>query len=42
MDNLVTLELVEMLKNSGFILQSKMTELNQNKNSEQSNPLDAL
>ena len=42
MDNLVTLGLVERLKNSGFILQSKMTELNKNKNSEQSNPLDAL
>ena len=42
MDNLVTLGLVERLKNSGFILQSKMTELNKNKNSEQSYRPDAV
>ena len=42
MDNLVTLGLVERLKNSGFILQSKMTELNKNNNSEQSNRPDAV
>ena len=29
MDNLVTLGLAERLKNSDFILQSKMAELNQ-------------
>ena len=29
MDNLVTLGLVERLKNSDFILESKMAELNQ-------------
>ena len=35
MDELVTLGLVETLKNSGFILESKMAKLNQNKNSKQ-------
>ena len=33
MDRLVTFEPVERLKNSDFILDSKMAELNQNKNS---------
>ena len=42
MDNLVTLGRVERLNNSDFILQSKMTELNQNKNSELSNRPDAV
>ena len=32
MDKLVTLALVERLKNSDFILETKMAELNQNKN----------
>ena len=35
MDKLVTLGLLERLKNSGFILESKVVELNQNKNSKQ-------
>ena len=35
MDKLVTLGLVERLKNSVFILESKMTVLNKNKNSKQ-------
>ena len=33
MDKLVTLGLVEQLKNSDFILESKMAELNWNENS---------
>ena len=35
MDKLVTLGLAEKLKYSDFTLESKMEELNQNKNSEQ-------
>ena len=35
MDKLVTSGLVERSKNSNFILESKMTELNQNKNAKQ-------
>ena len=35
MDKLNTLGLVERLKNSDFILESKMGEPNKNKNSEQ-------
>ena len=35
MDKLVTLGLLERLKNSGFILKGKVTELSQNKNSKQ-------
>ena len=35
MDKLVTLGLAEKLKNSDFILESKMVETNQNKNSKQ-------
>ena len=42
MDKLVTLGLVERLKNSDFILETKMTELNQNKNSKQPHQLDAV
>ena len=42
MDKLVTLGLVEMLKNSDLILGKKMTELNQNKNSKQPNRPDAV
>ena len=42
MDKLVTLGLVERLKNSDFILETKMTELNQNKNSKQPYQLDAV
>ena len=34
-DKLVTLELIERLKNSDFILESKIAELNQDKNSKQ-------
>ena len=33
MDKLVTQVLVERLKNNDFILETKMVELNQNKNS---------
>ena len=35
MDKLVTLGLVERSKNSEFILESKMSELNENKSSKQ-------
>ena len=42
MDKLVTPGLVERLKNSNFILETKMTELNQNKNSKQPYQLDAV
>ena len=42
MDRLVTLGLVERLKNSDFILESKMAELNQNKNSKQPDRPDAV
>ena len=42
MNKLVTLGLVEMLKNSDLILGKKMTELNQNKNSKQPNRPDAV
>ena len=42
MDELVTLGLVERLKNSGFILESKMAKLNQNKNSKQPDWPDAV
>ena len=34
--------LVHRLKNSDFILESKMAELNQNKNSKQPDPPDAV
>ena len=40
MVKLVTLELLERLKNSNFILESKMGELNQNKN--QNNQIDQM
>ena len=42
MDELVTLGLVERLKNSDFILNIKMPELNQNKNSKQPDRPDAV
>ena len=42
MDKLVTLRLVERLKNSDFILESKMKEVNQNQNSKQPNWPDAM
>ena len=42
MDKLVTLGLVERVKNSDFILVSKMEELNENKNSKQPNRPDAV
>ena len=35
MDKLCTLGLVQNLKNNNFILESKMVEINQNKNSKQ-------
>ena len=35
MDELVTLGLVERLKNCHFILENKIAELNQNKNAKQ-------
>ena len=41
MDKLDKIELVERLKNKKFILESKMAELNQNKNSEQPDQPDA-
>ena len=41
MDKLVRLGLVERLKNSDFILESKMTELNQIKNPKQPDRPDA-
>ena len=41
MDNLVTLGLVERLKNSAFILEIKMAELNKNKNLKQPDQPDA-
>ena len=37
MDKLITLGLVERLKNCDFILETKMTKLNQHKNSKQPN-----
>ena len=42
MDKLVTLGLVERFKNSDFILETKMAELNQNKNSKQPDRRDAV
>ena len=42
MDRLVTLGLVERLKNRDFILESKMEELNQIKNSKQPDRPDAV
>ena len=42
MDKLVTLGLIERLKNRNFILESKMAELNQNKNSKQPDRPDAV
>ena len=42
MDNLVALGRVERLKDSGFVLENKMTERNQNKNSKQPNRPDAV
>ena len=42
MDKLDTQELVEMLKNSDLILEGKMAELNQNKNSKQPDRPDAV
>ena len=42
MDKLVTSGLVERSKNSNFILESKMTELNQNKSSKQPVQSDAV
>ena len=41
-DKLDTLGVVERLKNSDFILESKIPELNQNQNSEQPDQPDAL
>ena len=41
MDKLDTLGLIERLKNSNFILESKMAELNQNQNSKQPDRPDA-
>ena len=42
MDKLGTLGLVERLKNSDFILESRMVELNKNKNSEKPDPPDVV
>ena len=42
MDKLETLGLVKKLKNSDFILESKMEDLNQNQNSKQPDRPDAL
>ena len=42
MDKLFTLGLVERLKNSDIILESKMTELNQNKKSQQPGSPDSV
>ena len=42
MNKLLTLELQERLKKSDFILESKMAELNQNKNSKQPDRPDAV
>ena len=42
MDKLVTLGLVERLKNSDFILEGKMSELNQTKKLKQPDRTDAL
>ena len=42
MGKLVTLGLVERLKNSDFIIATKMAELNQNKNLKQPYPPDAV
>ena len=42
MNKLVTLGLVKMLKNSDFILENKMVELNQNENLKQPDRSDAV
>ena len=42
MDTLVTLVLVERLKNSDFILETKMAGLNQNRSSKQLDGPDAM
>ena len=42
MDKLVTLLLIEILKNRDFILETKMAEINQNKNSKQLDRPDAV
>ena len=42
MEKLVTVEVAERLKNSDFILESKMADLNQNKNSKQPDQPDAV
>ena len=42
MDKLVTLGLIERLKNRNVILESKIAELNQNKNSKQPDRPDAV
>ena len=42
MDKLVKLGLVERLKNRDFILESKLAELNQNKNLKQTDQADAV
>ena len=42
MDKLETLGLVKKLKNSDFILESKMAELNQNQNSKHPDRPEAL
>ena len=42
MNKLVTLGLVERLKNSDFILETKMVELNQSKHSKQPDRPDAV
>ena len=42
MDKLITLGLVERLKNCDFILETKMTKLNQHKNSKQPNWANAV
>ena len=42
MDKLVALGRVERLKDSDFVLENKMTERNQNKNSKQPNRPDAV
>ena len=41
MDTFVMLELAERLKNSDLFLKAKVAELNQNKNSKQSDQIDA-
>ena len=42
MDNIVTLGLVEILKHSDFILESRMAELNQSKHSKQPDRSDVV